>query len=193
MERTAGWRSSTEDRPSPAAPRRIAVGRVRGAHGLRGRVRIQVFGDAPEILPGLARVTIGRGEDDPEAAAYEVESTAAGREGEVRMRLAGVHGREGAEALCGRLVLADVADFAALPAGEYWGFELVGCQVEARDGRAVGTVREIWNTGAQDVLVVTDAGGHERLIPAVRDLLPEVDVEARRIVVDAIPGLLDDP
>jgi 16S rRNA processing protein RimM len=193
MERTAGWRSSIERKPakpapSPAAPRRIAVGRVRDAHGLRGQLRVQVFGGSPETLLGLARVTIGHREDDPQASDYDVESASPGREGEVRMRLAGLRRREDAEALRGRLVMVDASAFAALPADEYWGFQLV----ETGDGRAVGAVREIWNTGAHDVLVVVDAEGRERLIPAVRELLPEVDVEQRRIVVDAIPGLLDD-
>jgi 16S rRNA processing protein RimM len=173
------------------ASRRAVVGRVRGAHGLRGQVRVQALGDASALLT-LENVTLGGDEGDPDAASYAVEAAAPGRQGEVRMRLAGVRRREQAEGLRGRLVMADPAEFEALPAGEYWGFELVGCRVETRQGRPVGRVREIWGTGAQEVLVVEGEGGREHLIPAVRALLPEVDVEGRRIVVEAIPGLLDE-
>ncbi len=189
MERTAGWRSSTET-GARRASRRVIIGRVRGAHGLRGQLRVQPFGDS-DFLLGLASVTLARSEDDPDAVRYEVEAAAPGRDDEVRMRLAGVHGREQAEALRGRLLLSDASAFEALPAGEYWGFELIGCRVETRDGGDVGTVREIWDTGAQQLLVVEDEGGRERLIPAVRELLRAIDVEGRRIAVEAVPGLLD--
>ena len=57
----------------------------------------------------------------------------------------------------------------------------------------IGTVRGIWETGAPDVLVVEDADGAEHLIPAAEALLLEVDIEGGRIVVDAIPGLVDEP
>jgi 16S rRNA processing protein RimM len=170
--------------------RHAVIGCIRGAHGLRGQVRVQLFGEASALL-ALERVTLGRDADDPDAASYEVESAAPGRAGEVRMRLGGVRRREQAEELRGRLVMARPTQFEALPAGEYWGFELVGCQVETQEGHPVGRVREIWDTGAQEVLVVEGEGGRDQLIPAVRALLREVDVEGRRIVVEAIPGLLD--
>ena len=192
MEPTAGWRSSTEAGVGSARgrSRRVTVGRIRGAHGLRGQLRVQPLGDSPVLL-GLTRVTVARSETDPDAVGYQVEAVAPGRDDELRMRLAGVRRREQAEALRGRLLITDATGFDALPPGEYWGFELIGCRVETGDGRAVGTVREIWDTGAQQLLVVEDPGGREQLIPAVRQLLIEVDVENRRIAVEAVPGLLD--
>jgi len=101
MERTAGWTSSTETGDSGAS-RRVVVGRVRGAHGLRGRLRVQCFGDSAEVLPGLASVMLARDGDDPDAKAYRVEDVAPGRGDEVRMSLAGVRHREQAEDLRGR-------------------------------------------------------------------------------------------
>jgi 16S rRNA processing protein RimM len=193
MGRTAVWRSSTRARPGGAAEgtRRVVVGRIRGAHGLRGQIRVQYFTDAADTLVGLPSVTIARAEDDPETQAFEVEFAGPGRRGEVRMALAGIRKREAAEELRGRLVLADPKDFEPLGPGEHYGFELVGCRVETRDGRTLGRVRDIWPTGAADLLIVEGEGGREHLIPAARDLLREVDVERRRIVVEVIPGLLD--
>jgi 16S rRNA processing protein RimM len=193
MEPNAGWRSSTETGSGEArrTPRRVIVGRVRGAHGLRGQIRVQSFGDSPDVLLGLETLSLARSEDDPAPVRYEVEAAAPGRDDEVRMRLAGLRRREEAEALRGRLLVGEAADFGTLPAGEYWGFQLIGCRVETREGRAIGTVREIWDTGSQQLLVMVGETGREELIPAVRDLLSEVDVEGRRIVVDAPRGLLD--
>ena len=95
MVRTAGWTSSTEIGAgrAPTASRRAVVGRIRGAHGLRGQVRVQVFSDA-SVLLALENVTLGSDEEDPDAVTYAVESAAPGREDEVRMRLAGVRRRD---------------------------------------------------------------------------------------------------
>ena len=80
-----------------------------------------------------------------------------------------------------------------LPEGEYYEYQLVGCRVEGEDGQAIGTVREVWSTGASDVLVVESEEGEQRLIPTGGDFLREVDLEGRRIVIEVIPGLLDAP
>lgn len=170
----------------------MAVGRVAGAHGLDGRLRVRLFDGAAEAGP-WPRVRLGRCEDDASAPAFEVASREPGRPGELRLRLAGVASRDAAEALRGRWVLADARHFAPLPEGEYYGYELVGCRVESSEGTPIGTARDIWSTGAPDVLVVEDESGAERLIPLAEALLREVDLEARRIVVELVPGLLDEP
>ena len=107
------------------------------------------------------------------------------------MTLAGVASRESAERLRGKLVVTEASQLEALPEGEYYSYELVGCRVEGADGLKIGTVREIWATGAVDVLVVEDEKGAQQLIPAMESQLREVDIEARRIVIEILPGLLD--
>jgi len=101
--------------------------------------------------------------------------------------------REAAEALRGQLVLADPRHLARLPVGEHYWFELVGCEVLGSGGERVGRVLELWVTGgAHDVLVVAGDDGRRVLLPTADAFLAEVDVAARRIVVDLIPGLLED-
>jgi len=167
------------------------LGRVVGAHGIRGVLRVQVLGDSPENLLRMGRVWLGREAGDPEARSFEVENAAVGRPGEVRLSLAGIERREDAEMLRGELVLMEAASLEKLPPGEYYWFELVGCGVELADGRCIGTVTELWETGAHDVLVVAGEDGERRLVPAAREFLREVDIRERRIVIDPIPGLLD--
>ena len=99
--------------------------------------------------------------------------------------------RSAAEALRGAGVWIESVQLAVLPAGEYWAFQLIGCEVEDGAGRSIGRVREIRGTGAQDILVVDGAGGAEHLIPAVREWWREVDLARRRIVVELPPGLLE--
>jgi 16S rRNA processing protein RimM len=107
------------------------------------------------------------------------------------MTLAGVADRESAERLRGKLVVVEASQLEALPEGEYYSYQLVGCRVEGADGQSIGTVREVWPTGAVDVLVVEGKTGVRQLIPAAEDQLRAVDIEARRIVIEILPGLLD--
>ncbi len=169
----------------------VVLGRIVGAHGLRGQLRVQYFGDGPDNLLALPQLRVGANAEDAEAIDYEVASAAEGRRGEVRLALSGVASRDAAEGLRGRVVMVDPGALPDLPVGEYYGFELVGCRVFGEDGRAVGTVSGIWSTGGPDLLVVEGEDGTEHLIPAAGELLREVDPEGRRIVIEVIPGLLD--
>ena len=101
---------------------------------------MQYFGDGPDNLLQQASVWLGDAVDDETAIAYAVRTSGLGRSGEVRLGLAGVGDRDAASALRGRLVIGDASQLAPLDAGEFYWHELVGCAVEARDGRAFGTV-----------------------------------------------------
>src|SRR5262245_9412862 len=184
MERTAGSTSSIETF-------RVTLGRVIGAHGLRGEVRVRLFGETDNNLRAVPSIWLAREEGDPKAVEARVRAVGSGRHGEARLALEGIGDREAAEALRGRLVQARVDQLGPLEAGEYYQYELVGCRVEDVEGRVLGVVQGIWETGGPDVLVVVDAERRELLIPAAREILREVDVTARRITVDAPPGLLD--
>jgi 16S rRNA processing protein RimM len=173
---------------------RVVLGEVVGAHGTRGELRARILGDGPGNLgraPAVALVGRSAGPDDAAARVFEVEATRPGRPGELRLTLRGVTSREAAEALAGLLVAGDTAHLEPLPEGEFYWFELVGCAVEASDGRALGTVRALWDTGAADVLVLEGSRGEEVLLPAAAELLREVDVARGRIVIDVPAGLVD--
>jgi 16S rRNA processing protein RimM len=175
---------------SDAAGARVVLGRVLGAHGVRGGLRIRYLGDGPGHLLEADSVFLTP-KGDGRARSYEVERAGPGRPGEVRVFLRGVDSREAAEALRGATVEVPEAALEALPEGEFYWFELVGCSVETEAGDAVGTVRELWETGPQDLLVVKGLDGRDRLIPTTRELVPEIDLEARRVVVVDLPGLLE--
>ena len=194
-ERIAAWTSWTEFGTGPVhpvnTPRRVASGCIVGVHGLGGSVRVRVFGDGSDPLLAAKQVTLGAGVEDPNIVVMEVVSTAPGRSDEVRMTLAGIEDREAASKLRGQLVLVELDELERLEEGEYYEFQLVGCRVEGEDGKAIGTVREVWPTGASDVLIVDNGEGGQHLIPTGGDFLKEVDLRERRIVISVIPGLLD--
>ncbi|MFT5441979.1 MAG: 16S rRNA processing protein RimM [Myxococcota bacterium] len=169
----------------------MELGRVVGAHGLAGQVRVRIFGDGPGNLFNCEEVWLGESRDDPHAKAYKVHYGGTGRAKEARLGIEGIRDRDAAHALKGQLVLGNVAALEPLAADEFYWHQLVGCRVETETGELVGTVREIWETGAHDVLVVKDENGRQNLVPTARELAHEIDLEARRIVVTALPGLLD--
>jgi 16S rRNA processing protein RimM len=177
-----------------ADPAHVVLGKVVGAHGSNGELRVRWLGDGPENLMRAPRVALGA--ESEHGRWYEVRCVSragSGRGGEVRIELAGVESREAATALTGLHVIGDAAHLEALPEGEHYWFEWIGCAVSTDTGRALGTVTEIWEAGAHDVLVVKEEGtGRERLLPVVESLLREVDVPGRRIVTAVPEGLLDE-
>ena len=161
---------------------------------MRGQIRVRCFGDGPENLLGASEVFLAdpeRGQADPQPERFEIEGGGTGRVGEARLALRGIGDREAAQALRGRWVLTEADLLEPLPEGEFYWYQLLGCRVEVAGGEAVGTVREIWDGGAHDVLVVRGEDGRDRLIPTARELMREVDLEQNRIVVTDLPGLLD--
>ncbi len=168
----------------------VVLGEVIGAHGTRGELRVAIFGDGPANLLRAPELILAGRAEQPDRT-FAVESVVTGRPGEVRLTLRGVDSREVAQALAGLRVSVETRHLEPLPSGEFYWYQLIGCAVEAHDGRALGTVRALLETGAHDVLVVEDAEGQEVLLPTARDLLREVDVARGRIVIEVPEGLLD--
>jgi 16S rRNA processing protein RimM len=82
-----------------------------------------------------------------------------------------------------------------LPDGAWWPHQLVGCEVLTESGRSLGTLADVIHNPANDLWLVRDERGAEILVPALRDVLVDVDTAARRVVVRDVPGLTapDDP
>ena len=172
----------------------MVLGEIVGATGHRGALRVRWLGDGPDNLRRASRVALASGgEAGRERAAerwHEVRCAEPDRREELRIELVGVESREAAEALTGLLVIGDASQLETLPPGEHYWFEWIGCCVSSADGRRLGTVKEIWDAGAHDVLVVEEEESRRQLLlPVARELLREVDLDARRIVMEVPAGL----
>jgi len=171
---------------------KIVLGRALGPHGLRGEIRIRYFGDGPANILRQPVVWLGEEENDAGVKRFEVaRSGTTGRVGEVRLALVGIEKREAAEELEGLLLLGSEAALEPLEEGEFYWHQLIGCRVETETGRNIGTIQEIWETGAHDVLVVDSEDGARRLISAAREIATEIDPVARRVVIETQPGMLE--
>jgi len=166
----------------------LAIGRIIAPHGIRGEVKVEVMTDFPErFKPGL-RAFLGVGGED--LAAKPVKIVAARpHKGGFLVKLDVIPDRNAAELVRDRYLLIPEAE--AMPLGDHENYlhDLMGLQVETTDGRLLGELKEVLFTGANDVYVVSGPDG-EVLLPAIRDVVLQVDLPARRMVVALPEGLL---
>ena len=167
----------------------LVVGRIGRAHGIKGEVSVEVRTDEPELrlAPGAVLAT------DPAATGPLTIATGRVHSGRLMLRFEGVSDRTGAEALRNTLLIAEV-DPAQVPEDpeEFYDHQLIDLDVVTTDGRQVGRITEVSHLPYQDLLVVGRPDGSEVLIPFVAEIVPEVDLEAQRAVIDPPPGLLDE-
>ena len=157
-------------------------------HGLRGEVRVTPHTDRPERFEGLGECVLW---DEASDARAVRRITATRRQGDaVLLTLAGCESVDAARAIVGRLVALPRAQALPPPPGHVYLWQLVGCHVVTDDGRAIGELRGIEPSPAHDLWVVQGAE-REHLIPAVPEIVLEVDVGARRVVIRPPEGLLD--
>jgi 16S rRNA processing protein RimM len=120
-----------------------------------------------------------------------IASAAAHGRGLVLLGLEEVADRTAAEALVGARVLVPAAVLPPASGDEFYWHELEGFRVETTAGRDLGTIAETFSTGVNDVWVVR-GGEREHLIPVITDVVRTIERPARRVVIDPMPGLLDE-
>jgi 16S rRNA processing protein RimM len=172
---------------APEGQDRIPAGYVRRAHGIHGDVVVRgTLQDAGDrFVEGAVLVT---NEDAPRE--FEITGVR-GHQGDFIITFSGVNDRNVADAMRGIQFTIDKADRRELVPGEWWPEDLVGCEVFTVQSDSVGVVANVITGASQDRLIVETHEGSRAEIPFVVALVPEVDVENRRIVVDLPGGLLE--
>lgn len=170
-------------------PAEIVVGRITAPQGLAGEVRVEPLTDFPErFRPGL-RLFVEHPPGTGSGRWTTVRSVRRHR-GLLVMALEGVENREAAEVLRQALLRVPYTQRHPLPRDTFYVHDLVNLEVVDSRGRRVGRVSTVHSGPANDVIeVVRD--GRTALIPAVRRFVT-IDLDSGRVVVDPIPGMLDD-
>jgi 16S rRNA processing protein RimM len=154
----------------------LRIGLVRSAHGVKGALRVELLTDFPDrFAPGREvavagrRLRVARSAEQPDGLLVSFD---------------GIDDRNAAELLVGAYCTVPLEDARALPADQYYHFQLVGLRVfDVRSDRQLGEVAEVLSYPANDVLRVTD-GSHEVLIPMVRSVVRAIAPSEGRITVD---------
>ncbi len=168
--------ATSSSRSSPTPSDRLAVARIIGPKGLTGAVRLELVTDWPEVQIVAGAELWLEGEPEP------LRVTRVERGGRVPVvHLDRLTSRDAAEAVVGRYLEAPTAP---LPAGTYFWHDLIGLRVEDEDGSSIGELVEIFRAGGNEVYRVVGPGG-ERLVPALRSAIRQIDLESGRMVLAA--------
>jgi 16S rRNA processing protein RimM len=162
----------------------MLVGRIAGPLGVRGELKVQLDTDFPERFRRLESIFVGPSLEE------RVIAAARSRGDIVILTLRDIESREQAQALKGMQLWIRRADAMPLPPDQYYHDDIIGLRMETREGTLIGVVTDILVTGANDVYIVDGEDG-QTLVPAIKDVVVEIDTSQGRIVIDPLPGLLE--
>jgi 16S rRNA processing protein RimM len=166
----------------------LVIGRIAKAHGVGGEVSVDVRTDDPDY-----RFALGASLDTepPQRGPLVVEATR-WHSGRLLVRFAGVRDRTAADALRSTLLVVDsTTSVAPDDEDEFWDHDLIGLDAVSADGELMGAITDVLHPPGSDLLVIARVGGAELLVPFVAEIVPSVDLSARRVVIEAPEGLLD--
>ena len=162
---------------------KLNVGRIGKAHGILGEATIEVRTDEAEDRFAIGAVLETESHGNLTVASARVHN------GILLLSFDGIEDRSAIEGLRNELLYADVdIDAPGLDEDDYHVLQLIGCKAYLVDGDEFGEVTEVLNLPGQDVLVIKSESA-ETLIPFVRQLVPIVDIKARRMTV--IPPVIE--
>ena len=185
-QKAARRRNKPTGSPITGEPVFLVVGKLQRAHGLRGEILMGIQTDFPERLKTDSTVFIG-----DEKIARNFKSIRQHNKG-LLVSFDDYDTREKASELRNQLVFVRVDDRPELPEGEYYHHQLIGLRVITDEGQTLGILSEILETGANDVYVVREEGSKGVLLPAIEDVILNVDLTGKEMLVHLIPGLFPD-
>lgn len=172
----------------------LRIGVITSTHGIKGEVKVFPTTDSPKRFREVKDVVI-------KTETKEIGTEVAGArffKNLAIVQFTCFSSPEEAAKYTGAEIYIDRKDGQPLEEGEYYIADLIGCIVKDEDGNQLGTVRDVLQTGANDVYVVgcgvPDAKGmreKEILLPVIKDCIKQVDIEKGEILVHILPGLLD--
>jgi 16S rRNA processing protein RimM len=166
----------------------VTVGRIGRAHGIKGEVGIDVRTDEPDrrFADGATVVT------DAKVSRTLTIASSRWHSGKLLVKFAEVPDRTAAEQLRNLVIQYEIdEDERPEDPEEYYDRDLIGLAVRTTDGAEVGEVTDVVHLPAQDLLEIRRTAGNLVLVPMVEELVPEIDIDKRYVVVADRPGLLD--
>lgn len=165
----------------------ISIGRIVGTHGYKGTVKVESLTDFPERFKDLKSIKLRHARKTVE---MNVESCGQ-HKGLIMMKIQGIESKEEAQLYRNALLCVNEEEIYSLPEGCYYHFQLVGLAVYDMEKGYLGILKEVLETGANDVYVVESETYGEILIPAIKEVILEVDLTAEKMQVKLLDGLLD--
>lgn len=163
-----------------------AIGKVVALFGIRGELKVLLLTDIPNRFAGLGAVYAG-----PDHTRRLIQSVRPYKGEMIVLKLEGIDDANTAESLRDQNLAIPVSELAQLPPDSYYQHDILGLMVITLKGQKLGSIVDIIVTGSNDVYVIKAPDGSQVLIPAIKDVIKQVDLIRRTMYIDPLPGLLD--
>ena len=164
----------------------LEIGQIVNTFGIKGFVKVNPFTDNINRFDDLKKVYIKNKSQKYELEIEEVKY----HKNMVLIKFKGIDKVEDAESLRNSYILVNRKDEKDLDEGTYYIVDLLGLDVYTDEGELLGKLEDIYNTGSNDIYVVKNELGKQILLPAIKDVIKEINIENRKIIVHIINGLL---
>ena len=159
----------------------VIVGRILKPRGLRGEMMAEVISDSPGRFSAGGVIYLG-------GQPHKIQRSSSLPRGRVAIKLEGIDSQSEAASLGDSFLMVPESMAPCLPDGKYYHFQIIGIDVYTRQGEYLGQITQILSPGANDVYVAS-RGGEELLIPALDEVILEVNLDRRAMTVDLPEGL----
>ncbi len=164
----------------------LEIGQIVNTFGIKGFVKVNPFTDNINRFDDLKKVYIKNKSQKYELEIEEVKY----HKNMVLIKFKGIDKVEDAESLRNSYILVNRKDEKDLDEGTYYIVDLLGLDVYTDEDELLGKLEDIYNTGSNDIYVVKNELGKQILLPAIKDVIKEINIENRKIIVHIINGLL---
>ena len=164
----------------------LEIGQIVNTFGIKGMVKVKPFTDDIKRFDELKTVYVEKNSNQTE---YEIEEVKY-HKGMVLIKFKGIDKVEQAEMLRNSYLTVSRDSVEELEEGRYYIVDLLGLEVYTDEQILLGTLEDIFNTGSNDIYVVKDKQGKQILLPAIQDVIKQIDIENKKIIVHLLPGLI---
>ena len=164
----------------------LEIGQIVNTFGLKGMVKVKPFTDNIERFSNLKKIYIKNKSGQTEYKIQEVKY----HKNMVLIKFEGIENPEQADLLRNSYLIVDRETEEPLEPGRYYIVDMIGLDVFTDDNEYLGKLEDIYNTGSNDIYVVKNELGKQVLLPAIEDVIKNIDMDNKKVIVHLIPGLV---
>ena len=164
----------------------LEIGQIVNTFGIKGQIKVKPFTDDIKRFDNLKEVYVEKNNTKKE---YEIEEVKYHKD-MVLIKFKGIETVEQAEKLKNSYVTISRDSAEELEEDRYYIVDLLGLEVYTDEQILLGILEDIFNTGSNDIYVVKSSDGKQILLPAIKDVVKNIDIENKKIIVHIIPGLI---